>query len=502
MYIVHISSECAPVAKAGGLGDVVYGLAKRQLSLGNHVEIILPKYNILDHTHIKDFSLEVAELWSFEDAFRYHNSVYKGSVHDLNLYFIEPHHNNYYFHRGVIYGSSDDIEQFLYFCRASLEFLHGAKKHPDIIHIHDWPTAAVSYLAHDIYKEMGFHFGKIVLTIHNLQHQGLCLPKNLTKVGLRGEDYREEKSLQDPQNATCINLLKGGIQYADQITTVSPRYAEEIQTEEFGCGLSHILQDRQKDLTGILNGIDKDMWNPSQDPHIFTKYPDNPTFISQIIENKQKNRKQLLDSLQMQQNSGPLLSCITRLAPQKGLPLILQAIQYSLDRGFSFILIGSVCEHQDKEMFENIRDQYQDTGQLHIHLNFDVSFAHKVYAASDAIVIPSLFEPCGLTQMIGMRYATVPIARKTGGLADTVFDVNDQLVNKEKRTGFTFTEPTKEAVCHTLDRVFHCYKETPMIWQNLMKNGMSQDYSWEKGAFSYQQIYERALQKKPLIKKL
>ncbi len=492
MYIVHVASELAPIAKAGGLGDVVHGLAKEQKALGNTVEVIIPKYDIINYSLIENLQIEMKDLWSYEDSTEYHNTIWKGLVDGITTLFVEPHHNQYYFNRGAIYAGFSDVERFLYFCKTTVEYLYKSGKKPDIIHIHDWPTAIIATLIQDIYRGVGFQCGGVVFTIHNIEHQGKCLPSSLSRIGLRGEDYRTESRMQDPTNPSFVNLLKGGIVYSDFLTTVSPRYAEEIKTEEYGFGLNHTIKEYEHKLRGILNGIELETWNPATDTHLKALYPPNATFKDKITAQKRINKEDLLKLLNLRHTEGPLIGCVTRIAEQKGPKLLQDAIHSVMHRDGSFILLGVVNDARLAEEFEQIRNQYKDTKRLHINLTFNEPLARQIYAASDAIIIPSLFEPCGLTQMISMRYGTLPIVRRTGGLADTVFDVEDASISSEKRTGFVFSDPEAHSISHVLDRVYHYYKHEPEKWRQLIQNGLQLDLSWKSSAIKYQKVYNWA----------
>ncbi|MBS0584934.1 MAG: glycogen synthase [Verrucomicrobia bacterium] len=493
MYIVHIASECAPIAKVGGLGDVVYGLAKEQQKNGNRVEIILPKYDILKYDCLQNLKVERGDLWSFEENNQIHNTIWRADLESLTTYLIEPHHEAYYFNRGYIYGGSDDIERFLYFSRTALEFLYKQDKKPDIIHIHDWPTAIVAPLVHHLYRDLGFHWKGIVFTIHNMEHQGKCFPSHLSRIGLRGEDFRSFDKMQDPNNPSLLNLLKGGIVFSDYVTTVSPRYREEIKTPEGGAGLDRVVRAYSSKIKGILNGIEVESWNPAKDPHLPFPYPSNPTFISTIRKQKEENKKALCKKLQIQADGKPLIGCVTRLVKQKAPYLIKEAIHYTLENNGSFVLLGTPGDQEIRNTFEHLKESYRGHPNLYIGLYFDESLSHLIYAASDGFIIPSLYEPCGLTQMIAMRYGAVPIARKTGGLADTVFDSDDTSIPKEGRTGFCFETADRGGVEYALQRVFETFRNEPAKWDSLIKNGVSCDFSWKKAALTYQKIYFLAL---------
>ena len=495
MKIIHVATEFAPLAKVGGLGDVVHGLAKEQALLGHEVEVILPKYDIIKYHNLENFSLEMGDLWSFEDSSRYHNAVWTGYVDKVKVHLIEPHHNHYYFNRGKIYGASDDIERFLYFCRAAGEFLHLKRGNPDIIHLHDWPTAALAPIIKHIYKDLGFSYGSIVLTIHNIEHQGKCSPANLSRIGLRGEDFRTEERLQDPKDPSVINLLKGGIVYSDAFTTVSPTYAKEIMTPSFGFSLDGVIRKFEANFRGILNGIELDSWNPATDSQIPFTYPTNSTFIETIVNNKEVNKVALFKKLNMKPSKGPLIACISRLAKQKGPKLILHAIHYALKQNASFILLGSSIDPEFEKEFRELEHLYKGNPHFHMKLTFDEAFSHSLFAAADALLIPSLFEPCGLTQMIGMRYGTIPIARKTGGLSDTVFDADNSKIPLAERNGFIFENPDPTSVEKAIKRALSCYETDKKRWKQLIQTGLNLDFGWKKSALTYDLTYTQSLKK-------
>lgn len=495
MHIVHIASELAPIAKAGGLGDVVHGLSKEQVRSGMKVEVILPRYDVIDYKNIKDLKLVCGDLWSFEDSLEYHNAVYSSLVDNIDAFLIEPHHNQYYFNRKTIYGTINDIERFVYFSRTALEFLLQRDTHPDIIHIHDWPTALVAPLLKTLYSHTPLSKASTIFTIHNMEHQGKCHPRAVSRIGLRGLDFRRQDLMQDPQDPALINLLKGGIVYADQITTVSPNYANEIKTKEMSFGLHETILEHEHKISGILNGIELETWNPASDISLFDNYPANPSYLDTVVENKSLNKQLLLKNLGLADNTKPLVACVSRIATQKGPRLIQAAIHHTLEKGGTFILLGSTSEPDLEKEFLHIQSHYHNHPNLYIGLTFNETLARQLYAAADAIIIPSLFEPCGLTQMISMRYGTVPIARATGGLADTIFDHEDQTIEKSKRTGFLFQDPTDEEMIKAIDRAFHCYLEKPHEWKDLIRSGLNLDHGWKSSSDHYQKLYVRAKEK-------
>lgn len=495
MHIVHITSELAPAAKVGGLADVVHGLSRELERSGHHVDIILPKYDCLRYEDVKDLHVFFRDLESFEGPYRFPNTIWSGTVDGLRIYFIEPHHPNAYFSRGKIYGEKDDVERFTYFARTALEFLFKTGQNPDILHLHDWPTAIAAPLYKDMYRPLGLNKPAVVFTIHNLAHQGKCHPHILHRVGLNPDLYYTPEKLQDPHHTRDINLLKGAIVYSDAVTTVSPTYEKEIQTTEGGHGLHEVLRAYALKLHGILNGIDSDYWNPETDPHLIARYathpPINEVKLKSITEAKKRNKRQLQVHLGLQQNDLPLCGTVTRLVAQKGPELIYYAIERTLELGGQFALLGGNASPEIAKQFVQLQKEYQYTGNAAIRLDYDEALAHQIYASADLFIIPSVFEPCGLTQMIALRYGAVPIVRSTGGLADTVFDKDDPHTNAKKSNGFAFIDPDHKGVNWALSRAVECWKDHPDQWLNLMCNGISMDFSWQSSAQQYLQLYRQ-----------
>lgn len=493
MYIVHVASELNPVAKVGGLADVVYGLSKELVKNGHQVEIIIPYYDTIDFSVLKNLRVETRELWSFEGAARFNNTFWQADLENLKIILMHPHHANFYFTRGTIYGCIDDNDRFIYFSRAVMEYLFKTGRSPDILHLHDWQVALMAPLYKEMYIPLGLKIGGIVLTIHNLEHQGKCEPFNLTKAGLKGENFLTPELMQDPYMKTNINLLKGGIVYSDAITTVSPNYEKEIKTKSGGCGLDKALNLYNFKLKGILNGIDEDFWNPRIDPYLVKNFEthdiETSTKIRTVIEAKEKNASHIRKTLGLKDENKPLIVAITRLVPQKGPELIRHAILRTLEKDGQFILLGSAPDPSTYSDFLEIKKSHPKRENLILYFEKNEGLAHLLFAAADMIVIPSLFEPCGLTQMIALRYGTIPIVRLTGGLADTVFDIDTSFVSKEKRNGYTFDFPDMKGIHWALDRALSCWYENKKGWHQLMQQAMEYDYSWSHEAPEYISIY-------------
>jgi starch synthase len=496
MRIVHLCSELAPIAKVGGLADAVFSLAKAIASHGEEVEIILPKYDCIDYSPLRNLSIEMRELISYEGFHKIENTVWKADLGNLKIYFIEAHHPALYFSRGSIYGSKDDIDRFLYFTRASMEYLLKSKKKVDVLHLHDWPTAIGAVLQKDMYSALGIKNLRVVLTIHNMLHQGKCSPYHLSEIGLLGETYLTPEKMQDPLIPNCVNLLKGGMIYADAVTTVSPSYRKEIMTVEGGCGLHEEAKKIAHKLTGILNGIDLEMWNPATDSHLIERYEsscEHESGMQNILKARKENRRFLQKHLALEESDVPLIACISRLVPQKSPELIKESLLRTLELGGQFVLLGSHPPPEISEQFMSLRQQLQNNRNVAIWLDQDEALARLIYASSDLLVVPSLFEPCGLTQMIALRYGSVPVVRATGGLADTIFDIDNSYISVEKRNGFTFDYPDAQGIRYALDRAIKCLTEDQKRFRELQCRGLKSDFSWKHSALQYLDVYRSQL---------
>lgn len=497
MHIVHIASELAPVAKVGGLADVLLGLCRELSWKGHDVDIIIPKYDCMDSNEIRDLAIDYLNLSSFYDGEWYQNTVWIGWVENLKVYFIDPHHPRHFFNRSCFYGCDDDIERYLYFCRASLEFLFKKGINPNIIHLHDWQTVAIAVLYYDMYKEFQTMNSKIAMTIHNIDYQGKCLPENLEKIGLKGEKYLTSQKLQDNLNPEIINLLKGGIVYSDFITTVSPNYSKEVLTEIGGRGLEKTLRQYTSKFLGILNGIDYSYWNPEIDRYLPSHFSSREMPLNKkdrnTLDKKAYIKNVLRERLLLEEIHCPIIGCIARLIPQKGIELIKHAIHYALENGVQFVLLGSSPIASINEEFHLLKHQFADHPHISLTLHHQEELAHLIYAGSDMFIVPSIFEPCGLTQMIALKYGSIPIVRKTGGLADTIFDVDFSDKKPEERNGYTFDHPDAAGLESAMSRAIDCWFNDPEKWRKLIINGMNIDFSWNKPSNLYLEIYDQLL---------
>ncbi|KAK1299258.1 hypothetical protein QJS10_CPB14g00527 [Acorus calamus] len=447
LHIIHIAAEIAPVAKVGGLGDVVTGLSKALQKKGHLVEIVLPKYDCMQDDSISDLRVLDVVVQSYFDGRLFKNKIWVGTVEGLPVYFIEPHHPDKFFWRGEFYGEHDDFRRFSYFSRAAVELLFQAGKKPDIIHCHDWQTAFVAPLYWDIYASQGFNSARICFTCHNFEYQGKAPASELASCGLDVHNLNRPDRMQDNSAHDRVNPVKGAIVFSNIVTTVSPTYAQEVRTPESGHGLHATLNSHSRKFIGILNGIDTDAWNPSTDP--FLRFQYNADDLEGKAGNKEFIRK--------------------------------------------YLKLSSSDATQPLREFEGIASHFQDHPHVRLVLKYDDALSRSIYAASDMLIVPSIFEPCGLTQMIAMRYGSVPIVRKTGGLNDSVFDIDDDTVPVQFHNGFTFSMPDEQEVSRTLERAFKHYKSGAENWQKLVQKVMKMDFGWESSAAQYEEVYQNAV---------
>jgi len=485
MYIIQIASECAPVAKVGGLGDVVFGLSRELEIRGHAVEIILPKYDCLRYDQIHGLQPVFNDLWVPWYDGAVHCTVLFGFVHGRKCFFIDAHGDRNFFHRRIFYGHHDDDERFAFFCRAALEFMLKSGKHPDIIHCHDWQTGLVPVLLYEVYQPLGMTHPRVCYTLHNLQHQCVTREHILRATGLRRHEYFfHPDRLQDNFNPGALNLMKGGIVYSNFVTTVSPRYLGEILYTSQNYGLGHTLHVHQGKLGGILNGLDYDVWNPEADWHIPRKY-----HIGSLGD-KYANKAALRQRFWLRDGMKPIVCYVGRLDHQKGLSLIAHASHYCLGNGCQFVLLGTAPDDRVTAQFRGLKHYHNDNPDCHLEIGFNEDLSHLIYAGSDLIIVPSQFEPCGLTQMIGLRYGTVPVVRATGGLADTVFDADYADKAYHERNGYTFQNFDHAGLESALRRAIGMWYAYPNYFRQLMENGMRCDYSWNHPGGHYLNVYD------------
>lgn len=491
MHIIHVTAEMAPIAKVGGLGDVVTGLARACLERGHMVEVMLPFYECIPGDQVTELSATAETFYSFHKGDWVPVHLYRGKVSGITVLFIQP--ENHFFKGPRIYGGSyDELEAYLFFSRACLEWMQVTGNQPDIIHVHEWQTSALPLLYWDMYYHLSLKKPRIVLTIHNMEHYGECRVEQLSICGLDGPSYcTTDKAIDDRtigHNPERLSLLKGGIVYSNAVTTVSPTYANETFCS--GWLASTLLRHKDK-YCGLLNGIDTVLWDPSRDPYLPANFGAINSEGKRIC--KQYVQRGLgLEATHTQtaskRKSVPLVVCITRLVAQKGIHLIRYALSRIDQLGGQFIVLGTAPDRRVQGEFESFANQYKESERIRLLLTYSEELAHMLYAAADIIFVPSMFEPCGLTQMIGMRYGAIPLVRKTGGLADTVFDVDDHS-NVEKANGFIFHGIDEGPLNHALERAFQYYSERPDWWMELVSKVMSLDNSWIKSAGEYATVY-------------
>jgi starch synthase len=457
MEICHVAAEYAPLIKIGGLADVVFGLSRQLSKLGHTVEVILPFYDLIPKETIKDLSILDQEF--------YQHRLWRGRVENVHIILIEPLHNDFY-KRNVVYGESDDLLRFGSFSLIAYHYLL-KKKNNSIVHLHDWHTALIALLNHK--KEF-----PTLYTIHNLAYMGQS-DDMLFKTLNISLDLAQSIKIGDH-----YNLMQAGILYADYITTVSQSYAHEITYTEMGGVLQKSLYKHKEKLAGIINGIDQDFWNPTTDsllPYHFSE---------EQLNNKKKIKNYVFERFHLHPSKNFLACSITRLVPQKGPLLILEAIKEVIRRGGSYILVGSASDPTTESQFKELKEALSETQAFHIELVYNEALTHLIFAAADLFVMPSLFEPCGLTQLIALRYGTLPLVRETGGLKDTIID---------NKNGFSFKEADEQNVREGIDRALSLWEREPTTWHKMVKEAMQEDHSWERSTQSYLSLYESCLQR-------
>lgn len=452
MKILFCSSEVAPYAKTGGLGDVAGSLPLALGKLGLQVQVITPKYRGI-HKNDEKLSDTVA------------------------IHFVE---HDSYFNRPGLYGDGhgdypDNLRRFSYFCREALNWCQKNSFQPDIVHCHDWETALIPVFLKLLYANDPF-FGKTksLFTIHNISYQGVFQRSYWDQIGL---DHQGEAQ-NFLKHFNHINTLKGALSSADALSTVSVTYAKEILHRKQGCGLQGVLRRRHDQVVGIVNGLDYDTWNPVNDAHIYQSYSSETISLKKI----NKGRFQTEYGLERDETT-PLFGMVSRLVEQKGIGLLLASAEHFLNRPVQWALVGT-GEKRYHAGFQHLKDRFGKKAVF--FLQYDETLAQRVYAASDFLLMPSLFEPCGLSQMIGFRYGAIPVARHTGGLVDTVTDIDQDPINGN---GFVFKDFKPNAFLKAVDRSLLFYKES-VRREALAQKIMKLDYSWNRSAKEYLQLYQ------------
>ncbi|WP_048782662.1 glycogen synthase GlgA [Streptococcus sp. 263_SSPC] len=472
MKVCFIAAEAAPFVKVGGLGDVIGSLPKALRELGVDARVILPLYSSIDRER---FGLKY-KAYQFVDLGWRHSycGIFETEVDGVPCYFVD---NEQYFNRDSIYGQADDGERFAFFSKAALEILPALDFKPDVVNVNDWHTAlSVIYL--DVLKSREAEFYKdmkSVLSIHNIEFQGRFNPYEMGNLfGLENKYFDALIYNGD------VNLLKGAIQLADRVNTVSETYAREILDPYFSYGLDKILTVEQGKLRGILNGIDVDKFNPKTDPMIPVNY-DLKTF-----EDKVQNKLAFQKEMDLEVNADiPLIGMVTRLTHQKGIDLILQASEEILKTGAQLVILGTGDAHYESAL-RSLEHYRHD--RVRSILLFSNEMSAKIYAASDLFLMPSKTEPCGLSQLISMRYGTVPVVHRVGGLRDTVIPFTGVEGN-----GFTFESFQSGDMMDAIYRAVTCFYQSPDEWKQIIKNNLQKDVSWEQSAKKYLDLYHEVV---------
>jgi starch synthase len=473
--ILFVASEVVPYAKTGGLADVAGALPKALAELECEVAIVMPKYQSISDSKYR-LSPLISQMWVPMGMGDVDASVFQSFIGNdqVPVYFIQ---NNHYFDRDQLYGTSDgdyqdNAERFAFFSRSIFSLMKELNWYPDILHLNDWQTGLVAAYQKNFYRQDA-HFSKMktLFTIHNLAYQGLYPKYFLPMTGLGWEEFTADRIEYYDQ----ISYLKAGLVYSDCLTTVSPTYADEIQTDEMGSGLQGVLRSRTKNLFGILNGIDQDEWDPAID----SSFP----YTVKNLKNKQEAKRKLLAEQGLRYDpQTPIFGLISRLTNQKGLDLIFDILEPFLSMDIQLIILGTgdVRYHQ---MLEDFKNRFPE--KIGLNLKFDNRLAQLIYAGSDIFLMPSRFEPCGLGQMIAMRYGTIPLVRKTGGLADTVKNFSP---NAKESNGFVFENYSGPDLLSCTKKAVEAFHQ-PKLWKFLIQNAMKCDFSWKNSAKEYLKLY-------------
>ncbi len=491
LRVLFIASEGVPYIKTGGLADVIGALPKALARLGHDVRVVLPLYKAID-----------PDRWGLQPAVSQLSVPLDQSVTEVDVleapaqdgvrfsFVHEPH----FFQREKLYGYPDDGERFILFCRSALEYTRAVAWSPDIIHAHDWHTGIVPNWLKTLYKDdPHFAHAATVFTIHNLAFQGIFGYRILEVAGVAAESFI---TTEIPELANVVDLMARGIAFADVISTVSPRYAREILTPDFGERLDPLLRERKDRLYGILNGIDTRDYDPAADEAIPSP------FDAFSLEKRPPNKRDLQARMGLPQEPHvPLVGIISRLTDQKGFDLLDQVAVPLVEQGIQLVVAGTGDQHYHS-MFQRLAARYPK--QVSVNLTFSAEISRHIFAGSDLLLMPSHFEPCGLTQMLAMRYGSIPVVHRTGGLADTVWefdptgdampdvdDMGDDAANGHVGNGFSFSRYDPFQLFAAVVRALEVYR-FPDVWQHLMQRAMLADYSWDASAEQYVALYRRA----------
>lgn len=474
MKLMFVAAEGAPFAKTGGLGDVIGALPKSLVKSGHDVAVVLPYYDSV----AQKFAQQVEDVLSFytQVGWRQQYVGVKFLVHEgVKVYFLD---NQYYFYRGQVYGFDDDHERFAFFQQAAVELMEKIAFIPEILHVHDYHTAMIPFLLKEKYGWIAAYQGiRTVFTIHNIEFQGQFAPETLGDFfGLGLERYYDGTLRWN----NCLNWMKAALVYADWVTTVSPSYAQEIMTPEFGKGLDSAMRLISYKLSGVINGIDTDVFNPATDPHLVKN------FSLANLADKVVNKAALQERLGLPVRQEPLLiGVVSRLTDQKGFDIVLESLHDIIQEDVQVVILGTGYK-QFEEGFAWFGRQYPD--KVAAIISFDLALAQQIYGACDLFLMPSAFEPCGLSQMISMRYGTLPLVHEVGGLKDTVSPYNSYMGTG---TGFGFQEFSAYWLLKTVEEAVWLFRNDKQTWSDLQKQAMSRDFSWDTASQAYEIIYQQ-----------
>ncbi|MCM1105872.1 MAG: glycogen synthase GlgA [Blautia sp.] len=474
--ILFAASEAVPYVKTGGLADVAGSLPKYFDRKEYDVRVILPKYACMDAAFLPQLQF-VCHFYVNLNWRRQYVGIFTSEYKGVRYYFVD---NEFYFAGDGLYNNIyEDVEKFAYFSKAVLECLPYIDFSPDIIHCHDWQTGLIPVYLHTSHGDDNFYAGiKTVFSIHNMKFQGRWKMKEVMDItGLPAQIFNA-RELEFYGEA---NYLKGGVVYADAVGTVSPSYAEEIRTPEGGEGLEGLMNAKRSRIFGILNGIDYDEYNPETDPFIESNFN-----LNGMLAGKQKNKEALQKEAGLPvREDAFMIGIVSRMTDQKGFDLIAYVLDEMLSTMDVQLVVLGTGESQYENMFHHFQNKYPD--KLSSYIGYSEERAHKIYASADAFLMPSLFEPCGLSQMMSMRYGTIPIVRETGGLRDTVLSYNEY---ENTGTGFSFSNYNAHEMLFIIRYAQRIYIEQRDHWNQMMRRAMQQDFSWNTSARQYEKLYD------------
>jgi len=482
MKILIVSSEMIPFSKTGGLADVIGALPKSLKELGHDVRVVIPKYKVTDKLHL-DLKLILSDLEVPLEQNKLKANVYETKIPgtDVTVYLIE---NNFYNRDGLYQENGrdfpDNAERFIFFSKAVLSMIKAIGWEPHVIHSNDWQTALIpAYLKILHSRDSFYNTIASVYTIHNMGYLGVFPAEKMPLTGL-GWEYFTPDTLEFWGNV-CFS--KAGIAYADVINTVSETYSKEIQMQEFGHGLDGLIRARSEDVYGILNGVDYDVWDPKKDPNLKKHYD------SSNLRGKSANKTILRKAGNLSQKKDmPIIGIVSRMTDQKGFDILKGCFQAIMELPAQFVLLGT-GDPKYQDIFKSFEEEYPE--QVSVNIGFDSAAAPLIYAGSDMFLMPSKYEPCGLGQLISFKYGTVPIVRSTGGLADTVYDLDP---STGKGNGFVFEKYGSEDLYDAVKRAVSLYKDDKKMWTATVKKIMEYDFSWDISAKKYISLYKKAIE--------